>query len=117
MSGYVYKDPCAEGYRKVKISKADHRRLFPARPLKWHNRFEYYLRDDAFLIHRFVSAPAVALNTILFPVMLLAHGLTNFKMVWRDHYGTIKQKETGSFSSDKVWSSSAAFPEIVKAAT
>jgi hypothetical protein len=83
--------------------------------MKWHNRFEYYLSDTDFLIHRFVSLPAIALNTALFPIALLAYGVANFKEVWRDHAKTVREKHYGSFCSDKVWAGSESFAEIVKA--
>lgn len=113
---YKYENPLDIGYRRVRFSRKDHQRLFPRRPLKWHNSFEYYLSDTDFLVHRFVSLPAVALNTLMFPVALLVYGIANFKEVWRDHAGMVRQKHYGSFSSEKVWARSEPFAEIVRAA-
>lgn len=114
---YEYKDPSANGYRRVRLSKADHCRLFPARPMKWHNRFEYYLRDTDFLVHRFVGRTAVAISIALFPLSLLIYGVANFKEVWREHVRLVSQKKYGSFSGDQVWARSDSFSEIVKAVT
>lgn len=112
---YQYIDPTLSGYRRVKLSKADHRRLLPNHPLKWHKRFEYYICDTDLLVHCFVSPPAIVLNTLLFPIALLLYGVANFKEVWRDHAKTLRQKHYGSFTSDKVWARCEAFDDFLRA--
>lgn len=113
---YEYKDPCARGYLRVKLSRADHNRLFPRRRISWQHRFEYYLSDTDFLMHRFASYQVVVLSLVIFPVSLIFYGLANFKEVLREHASLISPKKYGGFSADQVWSRSDSFAEIVKAA-
>jgi hypothetical protein len=112
---YEYKDPCARGYLRVKLSRADHHRLFPKRKATWKHRFEYYLSDTDFLIHRFASYRVVVLSLLLFPFSLIFYGLANYKEVLREHASLINPKKYGGFSADQVGSRSVSFPEIAKA--
>lgn len=111
---YEHKDPIQNGYRRVNLSRTDHNRLFPSRRTGWQHSFEYYLSETDFLLLRFVSLPAIAVNVILFPVLLVVHGVAN-RSLWRELFDLFRQKASGSFSSDKVWARSNSFADIVKA--
>lgn len=102
---YQYKDPLTQGYRRVRLSKAQHNNLFPNRKIKWTDKYEYYLSEDMFLLHKYLSLPAVVLNILLFPISLLCFGLSNFKDVLREHKEILSQKKYGKFSGDACYKS------------
>lgn len=100
---YEYVCPTTEGYRKVNLSAEDHNKHFPAYPLKWYHKFEYYESDKAIKFERFMSWPAVAISWILFPISLMSYGLSNFKETWIDHVKLLNQKKYGVFISQTRW--------------
>lgn len=111
---YQYVNPREKGFRRVKISRADHRRIFPKRVRNWATKYEYYLRDVEFQMHRFPSTLFVVLCLATFPLMLLIHGFAN-RDLWKEYRSLLQPKKYGRFSADGVWASNNAFPEILKA--
>ena len=93
---YEYVDPRTQGWRRVRLSRADHNRIFSKRQVRWFNRYEYFMKDGEFLMHRFITWPAVGLSLLVFPVMLLVHGVAN-RDLWREYADLMRQKKTGNF--------------------
>ena len=110
---YQYINPVSQGYKEIKISKEDHNRLFPYRKIKLMDKYRYYLSNNNFIMHRFMSLPAVIFNTILFPISLLMNGIKNYKEVFYELYKMYHQRKCGAFVSDCVSSGSDIFQKIL----
>ena len=113
MGEYIYINPEDKGFKKIKLTKKQHNKLFPKRKIKFGENYEYYISDDYFEMHRFYGTIIIILNTILFPVLLLFYGLSNFKETFNDVSSLYHQKKTGSFVSDTVWKDSETYKEII----
>lgn len=112
---YQYVDPRTEGYQRVRFTKAQHRRLFPGRKRSWVDRFEYYIKEDRFLMQRFMSRPAVALALLLLPISGLIHGFGK-RDFWREHADLLRQKKSGSFSQDQGYPGQLGWDQIAEEA-
>lgn len=112
---YKYECPSTRGYKKVRLTRVEHKRLFHNRPLRWHNRYEYYIRDSDFLIRRFTGIFAVFLIVLMSPVIVLFYGLANIKETFDELKRIVMQKKYGAFSSDVIFKTSPSFPAILKA--
>ena len=113
---YEYVCPTAQGYKRVYISRKDHNRIFPNRPIKsCAVKYLYFLKEDGehshfkmYLVHRlwwkFIAC-------LLYPIALLIYGLANFKEVNREYRDVLFELQIGSFSADtsnpkdKYWNS------------
>lgn len=112
---YKYKDPISEGFAKVKFTTKQHNALFKNTQKKWFTSYEYYIREDKFVMHRFESVSAKILNWVTMPIMILFHGFANWKEVVKDSCSTKKsEKKNGSFVSDTVWAKSDLYKQIVE---
>lgn len=69
--------------------------------------------DSSVILHRFVNWKAIAITTVLFPIIVLLNGVVNYKEAWSELKSLYKQKESGSFSGDSVQSGSKEYIEIV----
>jgi hypothetical protein len=113
MSEYKYSNPIDKGYIKFKLTKKQHNEIFKNRKLKWNGRCEYYYNDKQIIIHTFTNWKAILLSTILLPVFILLHGLTNIKEIWKELLELYNQKETGSFVSEHVWRKESRYEQIM----
>jgi len=111
---YKYENPLDKGFKKVKFTKKQHNELFPYRKIGFGQKYEYYLSDKWLELYCFNGIPVIVLNTLLFPILLLLHGLTNIKEVFKEVTSLYNQKETGSFTSDSIPSSSDLYKKALK---
>lgn len=102
MTTYKYVNPLDNGYKKFKLSKKTHNKLFEHRQIKWYDKYEYYYNDKRIIMHRFYNPLAIILNTLFFPITILVHGLINTKECWLDLKKSYNQKKYGTFSSDDI---------------
>lgn len=113
MSEYKYINPIGQGYTKFKLTKKQHNKIFKNRKIKWNSKIEYYYNDNQIIIHRFTNRKAILLTTILLPVFVLLHGITNIKEIWKELLELYNQKETGSFVSDHIWKKESRYEQIM----
>lgn len=111
---YKYKNPIDRGFKKVKFTKKQHNELFPRRKIRFGEKYEYYLSDRWLELYCFYGIPIIILNTLLFPILILLHGLTNIKEVFKDVISLYNQKDKGSFTSDSIPSSSDLYKRALK---
>lgn len=114
---YVFKYTEANGYRKVFISKSDHNRIFKYRQIKWHHKYEYFLNDnnDHFVMIRLTSFLGKILDTSIYPITVLIHGITRIKEVNREIYEIWNEKKTGTFSCDDANKNYKNWNELISA--
>lgn len=111
---YKYENPLDKGFERVKFTKKQHNELFPRRKIGFGQRYEYYLSDKWLELYCFAGISIVILNTLLFPILVLLHGLTNIKEVFKEVISLYNQKETGTFTSDSIPSSSNLYKRALK---
>ncbi|ASA22590.1 hypothetical protein [Paenibacillus donghaensis] len=114
MSNYKYKCPTEYGYIKFQLTKEQHNSLFKYRQIKWNDKYEYYYSDQGVILHSFTNNIAIALTTILFPVLVLFAGLSNFKKCTKELKELYNQKEYGSFIRNSIHFDSNKYNEIIK---
>lgn len=114
MNKYTYENPLDKGYKQFKLTKQQHNKIFKYRQLKWFDKYEYYYNNHTIIIHRFCNLKGIIINTLLFPVYILTHGLLNFKELLREFKELYNQKKYGSFTSDCVYKRSKTYDEIMK---
>ncbi|QNR65383.1 hypothetical protein IAQ67_15935 [Paenibacillus peoriae] len=99
---YIYNNPLERGYKQFKLSKKQHNHLFPKRKKKWNTRYEYYYNDKRIIVQHFTSYLAIALTTIMFPVLILFAGLSNFKEAITEMKHLYFEKKYGKFYEDWI---------------
>lgn len=112
---YKYTSPLEKGFHKFKLTKKQHNDIFKYRKIRWTDEYEYYYNDNSILLHKFYSWRIVALSTVLFPVTIFLVGILNIKEAWRDLIKLYKQKESGSFVSEVIWSKDEKYQQVLKA--
>ncbi|ELX7527357.1 hypothetical protein SKP09_004490 [Vibrio parahaemolyticus] len=113
--GYEFKYTEDNGYRKVSISKKDHNDMFQYRQIKWYYKYEYYLNEELghFVMIRLTSAPAKLINVLGYPVMILLHGLANYKEINQYLSDMWNEKERGKFSGDDSHKNQKGWDELM----
>jgi hypothetical protein len=111
---YQYKDPQDRGYKKFNLTKEQHNEIFKNRKRSWTDKYDYYYKEDRIEIHKSFNWIAVILNTIIFPVNLLAYGITNYKEVWKDTVRLFDQKNNGAFVSAGYWKDESRFKQMME---
>lgn len=113
--GYEFKYTEDNGFQKVHISKKDHNDMFEYRQIKWCDKYEYYLNEDTgqFVMIKLTSFPAKILATVAYPLLILLHGIVNYKEVNTEIYRMWNQKKTGSFSGDDSHKSQQGWNELM----
>lgn len=114
MTKYIYKDPLIKGYKKFKLSKKQHNKLFQYRQLKWFDKYEYYYNDKEIILHKFYNPLFITINIIISPIGIFIAGLMNIKQYWQELKQMCNQKKYGQFSGDSVWKESNLYIEIMK---
>ena len=110
---YVYRNPLDNGYKKFKLSKKQHNQIFKYRQIKWIDKYEYYYNDRQIILHKFYNPLSVAINTLLFPISILANGYLHFKDCWKDLKSLYHQKQCGSFISDSISNGTDTYNKIM----
>ena len=114
---YKYEDPTTKGMTRVFLTQKQHNELFPHRPRSWKLRYDYFLDENRFEMHRMVSVVGQIIVTVLFPLSLLMEGFGNFKEIVQDHKKAIWQRTYGNFNKDVVFNNDRQqdlFAEICK---
>jgi hypothetical protein len=101
MSKFIYKNPLEQGYKQFKLTKKQHNLLIPTRKKTWKNRFEYYINDQGIIFHQFPSLPAIILYTIIFPIVVLIHGIGNMEEIIKEYKELYNPKKYGGYMKIK----------------
>jgi len=110
-NSYKYEDPLQNGYKKVYLSKDDYNRLFKRRQIRWYQSCDYYLKDDAFEIHKAYNYLFILIATISLPFLCLL-SLIECKETLLNYKNLYRQKKLGNFSLDRIYKSERKFKEI-----
>lgn len=110
MSNYVYKSPIDEGYKKIKLTPDEHKRIFKNYNRKY--KYEVYENNNSYIRQRFYPLWIVILNTILYPISILVYGVSNIKEINSEICGLIHQKRTGKFYKEIVYKSTLKSREL-----
>lgn len=114
LTASTYSDPKDRGFKQFRITRQQHNALFKQRQLKWSHRYEYYYNEDMILLHGFMNPLGVALNILLFPVLLLIHGLSNTKEVAKELKKMLNQKKYIQYIVDTVPKGSEMYDKIME---
>lgn len=102
---YVYENPLDKGFIKINIPKRVWNKIYPNAALKWFEYHEYYVDDNSLIIQKFNYQYVNVLNLLMSPIMLLGHGLMNYKEIYNEHTKAFNQKKYGTFVSHTLWKS------------
>jgi len=96
---YKYNNPIEQGYIKIKLSKEEHKNIF-GRSRGHGTKYEYYENENFFMLHRFIRTWVKVANILMYPVLLLIHGVGNIKELNSDIGNLFNEKQGGHFYSD-----------------
>ena len=110
---YKYRCPTELGYRQIKLTKQQHNDLFKNQNIKWYDKYEYYYsRDKGLRVDKFYNWKLIALMTLLYPINILIEGFGNIKEINRDYTRMYKQKQYGSFVSERYYKDKPIFEKV-----
>lgn len=94
---YEYKDPMKDGFSRVYLTKAEHKKAFPYRKKTFKNTFRYFVKGSEFIIEEHPNMLFKLLVLLLLPVAIIAVGFLEF---YPELLRLLFPKKYGSFSSD-----------------
>ena len=113
---YEYFNPLTEGYKKINVSKSLHNSVFKYRKRTvWRSlwcKYDYFANDWNIRVEQ---TPTMALKVVVvvtFPILLILHGLTNFRELKDEVYRFCNPRKTGSFIVDDI--TDDRFKEVMK---
>ncbi|OMD76872.1 MULTISPECIES: hypothetical protein [Paenibacillus] len=111
---YKYDDLLDSGYELIHLTKKQHNSIIKRRKKNWKNRYEYYLNEDRVIMQEFSSRLLITLNIILYPILVLMAGFSNFKDLNRDLKRLFNEKKYGSFVEDWITKNTEQYKEIIR---
>lgn len=111
---YEYISPIDKGYKRFYLSRRLHNQLFPLYKTKWHRKYEYYYCEHDIRIDVFVNNFGILANLLLLPVSILWNGLGSIKEITAEVSKMLNEKETGSFYSWNIWSTSDTYRKVME---
>ena len=104
---YEYQCPTTKGYKRIKVSKAQHNSVFKygKRTLlkSLVQKQEYYDNGNQIIVQHLPTLITKILCVVLLPVNLLFYGVGNLDELIKDTKRIIQPKKYGSFSSDVIF--------------
>ena len=99
---YKYKDPREMGFKKVKISKKDHNKLFPKNKVGFFQRYEYFLHEEIgqIITHKYTSYKIFIWIIPVTPFAIFWHGFKEYISEVKD---IINEKEKGHFVATSIY--------------
>jgi len=112
---YEFQYTKENGYQQVQVSKKDHNAMFEYRQIKWYQKYEYYLNEERghFVMICLTSVSAKLVNILGYPVMVLLHGLANYKDINQYLSDMWNEKERGKFSGDDSYRRQEGWDELM----
>ncbi len=112
---YLFPYTEENGYKQVYISKKDHNDMFEFRQIKIAAKYEYYLNEDKghFIMIKLVNLPSRVLVSLAYPVIVLLHGLANYKEINKELGDMWYPKERGTFSCDDSYQRQEGWDEVM----
>ncbi len=114
MSKYIYKSPVDNGFIKFKLSRRQHKKLFPKIKRNWMNHRDYYISKDEFIMHGTPTILFKIVAILFFPVFVLLGGFLNIKQMIQGYYDLFHVKGCGDFEMNSVDSGTEKYKEIVQ---
>jgi hypothetical protein len=109
---WEYKSPLNKGYKKFKLTKKQHNRIFKYRQKRWHNKFEYYYQDNGWiLVHEFDNFISIVFETFL--SLTIGIFMLGIPQVCKNLKRSWNQKKYGRFSSEHIRKSDSAYSKIM----
>lgn len=103
MSNYEYQDLLKEGYIKIKLTPHEQQEIF--RSYNKQSKYEIYENENSFIRDAYEPVWIIIINIVLYPILLLIHGLSNIKEINKDICNLFNQKENGQFVRDCIFKS------------
>ena len=94
---FKYKSPTEDGYKKIKLTKKQHNKLFKYRQMIWYDKYDYYLKGDNIIIERTNNILFKIVLTLAAPFLIIVEG---FKVVIPEYIREIKGKKIGAHTVD-----------------
>ena len=108
---YKYEDPLERGYQKIFLTKKQHNELFPKRKMRWHDKYDHYIKEDDFLMECTKNKLFIVMATLLLPLVMLL-SLIQSKEIFNEYKSLFKQKSLGNFTLDNLSSETKTFQKI-----
>jgi hypothetical protein len=84
-------------YKEFKLTRKEHKYLFPKVNLTWHDIYRYYISDDNVLVIRYTSFLGKIIVTLSLPFVILINGIINIKEIWSDYVGILLPFKKGHY--------------------
>lgn len=110
---YQYFNPLKNGYQKIFITEKEHNKLFPNRTIRWFDHYDYYLNEKTITMECSYNNFFILFATMFLPIAILFN-LQDSKNTIKDYKKLFKQKETGFFTFDTIFSTNSKYEEIKK---
>lgn len=114
MSKYVYENPLSDGYKQFKLSKKQHNEIFQNKQRKWYIKYKYYYDENMIIVHLFQNIPAIIIDTLSFPIVVLFQGIENIKECCEDLKKIYCQKKYGSYYFFQISKDNNRYDQIMK---
>jgi len=113
---YEFKYTKENGYLQVQVSKKDHNTIFKYRQIKWYQKYEYFLNKERghFVMIRLTSLAGKLVNILCYPVIILLHGLANYKEVNQEISDQWNEKERGKFVIDDLYKDQEGWDKLTR---
>lgn len=113
---YKFKYTKDSGYQQVQMSKKDHNTIFKNRQIRWHQKYEYFLNEERghFVMICLTSLTCKLVSILGYPVMVLLHGLANYKEINQYIIDQWHEKEKGKFISDNAYRNQDGWNELMR---
>lgn len=103
MSDYVYRDLLKEGYTKIKLTPKKQRDIF--RSYNKIVKYEVYENEYTFVRERYIPLLLKIAYVLIYPILLLIHGLGSIKELNKEMYSLFNEKKTGHFLQARSYKS------------
>ena len=101
MDKYKYKDPVDNGYKKIFLSKKNHNAIFQKRKIDFFHHYDYYIKNDCFILHRTFNLKGKIALTFTLPIFIILN-LSEAKETFIDYWKMLFSKKYGRFTSDMI---------------
>ena len=96
---YKYKSPLDEGYIRVKVTMAQHKRIFHVRKIRLWASPRYYYNGEYVIVEHLTARWFIAL--MLLPFLVIGPLMQGIPETWKELKRGIFPHKYGSFSSDR----------------
>ena len=101
---YEFKYTPENGYYMAKMSRKEHNKLLEKRQVNIWQSYTYAVNEDKghIVMMRHASPLAIVLSILVYPFIMLIHGIANYKEIHDEYKRNINWRRYGSFCGDEI---------------